>query len=78
MKGIKGVFAAAIMALPIAGTALFANPASAEVIIRPGVRPPARVVQAPRRAERRVWVAGHWDNSNHHRRWVPGHYEYRR
>ncbi|MBC7971372.1 MAG: YXWGXW repeat-containing protein, partial [Verrucomicrobia bacterium] len=44
-------------------------------------RAPARtpvVVQAPRRVERRVWVAGRWDYSRRSRVWVPGHYEYRR
>lgn len=76
---MKGLIAAAILALPFAGTALLAKPASAEIIIRgPIVGRPAVVAQAPYRAERRVWVAGHWDNSNHHHRWVPGHYEYRR
>ncbi|MBW4468908.1 MAG: YXWGXW repeat-containing protein [Stenomitos rutilans HA7619-LM2] len=80
MQGIKGVIAAAIMALPIAGTALVLQPASAEVVIRRPVvvrRAPV-VVQAPRRAERRVWVAGRWDYSNRQRHWIPGHYEYRR
>lgn len=86
MKGIKGLIAAAIMAFPIAGTALLSQPASAEVIIRrpvvvrpaPVVRRVPVVVQAPRRVERRVWVAGRWDYSNRQRHWVPGHYEYRR
>lgn len=78
MKGMKGVIAAAILALPIAGTALLAQPASADIIIRgPVVRRPV-AVQAPRRVERRTWVAGRWDNSNRQRHWVAGHYEYRR
>lgn len=83
MKGMKGIIAAAIMSLPIAGTALLAQPASADIIIRPVVRsaPIVRrpvVVAAPRRVERRVWVAGRWDYSHRNRVWVPAHYEYRR
>lgn len=77
---MKGMIAAIILALPIAGTALLSQqPASAEIIIRgSNARRPTTVVQAPRRAERKVWVAGHWDYSNRQRHWVPGHYEFRR
>lgn len=63
---MKGIIAAVVLALPLAATALLPNPASADVIIRPVFRAPARtpvVVQAPRRVERRVWVAGRWDYS---------------
>ena len=75
---MKGLIAAAILALPFAGTALLAKPASAEIIIR-GQNHPTVVAQTRRvQVQRRVWVAGHWDYTRRNRVWVPGHYEYRR
>ncbi len=72
---MKKIIAGAMLALPLAITAMPAKASAMDAIANPHAYnfPSAPVTIAYRHKR---WVAGHWEWRNHHRHWVAGHWMY--
>jgi hypothetical protein len=83
---IKQILAGAALLLPFAVTSIPAQASALQVIVNPhGLNRPAQIIaqkptpvrhSAPP-AKKKVLVSGHWEKTNHGRKWVAAHYVYK-
>lgn len=83
---IKRILARAALLLPFAVTSIPSQASALQVIVNPhGHNLPAQIIAkkppqvrryAPP-AKKKVLVRGHWEKTNHGRKWVAAHYVYK-
>ena len=83
---IKRILAGAALLLPFAVTSIPSQASALQVIVNPhGHNLPAQIIAkkppqvrryAPP-AKKKVLVRGHWEKTNHGRKWVAAHYVYK-
>ncbi|MBN3899327.1 MAG: hypothetical protein V7L14_29205 [Nostoc sp.] len=83
---IKQILAGAALLLPFAVTSIPSQASAFQVIVNPhGLNRPAQTIaQKPQQvrhsappAKKKVLVPGHWEKTNHGRKWVAAHYVYK-
>ncbi|MBN3871386.1 MAG: hypothetical protein V7L00_00660 [Nostoc sp.] len=83
---IKQILAGAVLLLPFAVTSIPSQASASQVIVNPhGLNRPVQIIakkplQVKRYAppvKKKVLVTGHWEKTNHGRKWVAAHYVYK-
>ncbi|MEH1910727.1 MAG: hypothetical protein V7L05_14710 [Nostoc sp.] len=86
VMNIKQILAGAALLLPFAVTSIPSQASAFQVIVNPhGLNRPAQTIaQKPPQvkrhappAKKKVLVPGHWEKTNHGRKWVAAHYVYK-
>lgn len=83
---IKQILAGVALLLPFAVTSIPSQALALQVIVNPHghnlpaqiiVKKPSQVKRYAPPAKKKVLIPGHWEKTNHGRKWVAAHYVYK-